>query len=151
MTSMVAVIPIASLAAANATLEGLSHGPNNFSVPAYIGPAVSHVAFHSAHDPVFEADVQALADVVWEISEGNEESRMKALIEAQGAKRGDRAPELPKSGMAEVGLYRHEEKLVYVEKAIDRTKFAADPMTYPLAIKDVAGLDEVEAVAAVGR
>ena len=144
MKSMVAIVPVARLAAANAALGELGRGHSNFSVAAYTGPVATHAAFHSWNDPVFEAHVKAIEGVIWEISEGNEEARMKALIETQGAKRGDRAPDLPKSGMAAIGLYRHEEKLVYVEKAIDRTKFAADPEAYPESIKAVAGLGDAK-------
>ena len=142
---MVAVIPIANLAAANATLEELAHGPNNFSVAAYTGPAVTHGAFHSWNDPVFEADVQAIEGVIWEISEGNHEARVKALIEAQGAQSGDQAPDLPSAGNVTAGkLYRHEGNLWSVIQSFSRTTYGADPVTYPALIRRVRNPHAVE-------
>ncbi len=52
--SMVAIIPVANILTANDTLNNTantpgkkSHGPNNFSVPAYTGAAATHGALHS--------------------------------------------------------------------------------------------------------
>lgn len=93
--SMVAIIPVANILTANDTLNNTantpgkkSHGPNNFSVPAYTGAAATHGALHSWSDPVFEAAVKAIPNVVWEISDGDPVTRTQAPITAQGAKWG---------------------------------------------------------------
>ena len=74
--SMVAIIPVAGIVAANDLLNNtagtpgkVSHGPQCFSVPAYTGQATTYGALHSWADPVFEASVQAIPGVVWEISD----------------------------------------------------------------------------------
>ena len=143
--SMVAIIPIANILSANDLLNNVaqtpgkkSHGPNNFSVPAYIGAAVTHGALHSWNDPEFEADVKAIPNVVWEISEGDPVTRTQALIAAQGAKWGAQAPQLPDSGTVTAGdLYRFEDLLWSVIQTFNRTTYNAHPSTYPALIRTV--------------
>lgn len=55
--SMCAIIPVASLIAANAALESQGFGPRNFSVPAYGGTGVTHAALHAWEDAAFTAAV----------------------------------------------------------------------------------------------
>ena len=139
MTSMVAIIPIASMAAANTTLETAGFGPRNFSVPAYTGAAVTHGALHSWHIPAFEAAVQAIAGAVVEIGEGDPITRTQALIQAQGAKWGAQAPALPSSGTVTAGsLYRFEDLLWSVIQTFSRTTYSAHPSTYPALIRRIA-------------
>ena len=143
--SMVAIIPIANILSANDLLNNVaqtpgkkSHGPNNFSVPAYTGAAVTHGALHSWNDPEFEADVKAIPNVVWEISEGDPVTRTQALIEAQGAKWGAQAPQLPDSGTVTAGdLYRYDNLLWSVIQTFNRTTYNAHPSTYPALIRTV--------------
>ena len=143
--SMVAIIPIANIMSANDLLNNVaqtpgkkSHGPQNFSVPAYIGAAVTHGALHSWNDPVFEADVKAIPNVVWEISDGDPVTRTEALIEAQGAKWGAQAPQLPDSGTVTAGnLYRYDNLLWSVIQTFSRTTYNAHPSTYPALIRTV--------------
>lgn len=144
--SMVAIIPTADLLAANNTLNNTantpgkkSHGPNCFSVPAYTGSAATHGALHSWSDPEFEADVKAIANVVWEISDGDPITRTQALIEAQGAKWGAQAAQLPDTGTVTAGsLYRFEELLWSVIQTFSRTTYNAHPSTYPALIRRIA-------------
>lgn len=144
--SMVAIIPVASLIAANNLLNNTagtqgkpSHGPNCFSVPAYIGLNPSHGALHSWSDPVFEASVQAVPGAVWEISTGDPITRTKALIEAQGAKWGAQASALPATGTVTAGsLYRFNGLLWSVIQTFSRTTYSADPSTYPALIRRIA-------------
>ena len=138
MSSMIAIIPIASMAAANATLDEAGFGPRNFSVPAYTGAAVTHGALHAWHQPAFEAAVQAIPGVVVDIGEGDPVTRTKALIEAQGAKFGAQAPALPSSGNVTAGsLYRYGDRLWSVIQTFSRTTYPADPATYPALIRVV--------------
>jgi hypothetical protein len=142
--SMVAIIPVANMLAANSTLQGTAEaptgfGPNNFSVPAYTGAAVTHGALHSWDDPVFEAAVQAIPTVVVDIGDGDPVARTKALIEAQGAKFGAQAPMLPSSGTVTAGsLYNHTDgNLWSVIQTFSRTTYSAAPSTYPALIRRV--------------
>jgi hypothetical protein len=137
--SMVAIIPAVLLDAANKKLEAAGFGPSNFSVAAYTGPGISHAAFHSWNDPAFEADVQAIAGVVWEISEGNHEARVTAMIKAQGAKWGDRAAALPDKGTVKAGdlLRDTDGNLWSVIQPFSRTTYGAAPETYPALIRRV--------------
>ena len=144
--SMVAIIPVASIIAANNLLNNTagtpgkpSHGPNCFSVPAYTGLTATHGALHAWDDPVFEASVQAIPGVVWEISTGDPITRTKALIEAQGAKWGAQAAELPSTGTVTAGsLYRFDDLLWSVIQTFSRTVYGADPSTYPALIRRIA-------------
>ena len=136
--SMVAIIPVANLLAANEALNELGHGPNNFSVPCYTGASATHGALHSWNDPVFEANVQAIQNVVWEISDGDPVTRTKALIEAQGAKWGAQALELPGTGSVTAGsMYRFDSLLWSVIQTFNRTTYSAHPSTYPALIRRV--------------
>lgn len=65
--SFSAFIPVALAEAANATLEGLGHGANNFSVPerpAGSNDTATHAGLsHLADDAVFQAHVAAIPGV----------------------------------------------------------------------------------------
>lgn len=143
--SMVAIIPVANLLSANNLLNNTagtpgvkSFGPGNFSVPAYTGLSATHAALHSWNDPEFEAAVKAIPNVVWEISEGNPVTRTKALIEAQGAKWGAQAPQLPDTGTITAGsLYRFDNLLWSVIQTFSRTTYNAHPSIYPALIRTV--------------
>lgn len=93
--SIVAIVPVAQMAAANLALEEAGFGPHNFTVAAYGATGATHAALHAWDDPVFSAAVKAIAGVVTDESTGDPVARTKALIEAQGAQWGAQAPVLP--------------------------------------------------------
>ena len=74
MSNFSASIPAANMQAANAELEELGHGPNNFSVPAYDGPSPAVALLHAWGDPEFEAAVAAIPNVT--ITQGTDPSQM---------------------------------------------------------------------------
>ena len=134
--SIVAILPVANLLAANTTLEQAGFGPNNFSVPAYTGAGASHAALHAWDDPVFTAAVKAIAGVVTQEGTGDPVARTQALITAQGAKWGAQAPALPATGNVTAGsLYRFEDELWSVIQTFSRTTYPAHPSTYPALIR----------------
>ena len=144
--SMVAIIPVAHILTANNLLNNTaqtpgvkSFGPNNFSVPAYTGLSATHGALHSWSDAAFEAAVQAIPNVVTEISNGDPVIRTQALIAAQGAKWGAQAQPLPATGTLTAGtLYRFENLLWSVIQTFSRTTYNAHPSTYPALIRRIA-------------
>ena len=141
--SIVAIIPVANLLSANASLAGQGHGENCFSVPAYGNTGATHAALHAWNDPVFAAHVKAIQNVVTDESEGDPVARTKALIEAQGDKWGAQAPMLPASGTVTAGtLYQYEEEdasttLWSVIQSFSRTTYSAHPDTYPALIRRI--------------
>lgn len=152
--SLVALIPVASLIAANAALESQGFGPRNFSVPAYGGAGVTHAALHAWDDPAFLATLKALPNVI--VDDGTREegeepastdpiTRTRELIEAQGAKWGAQAPALPTTGSVNAGgLYRFEDSLWSVIQSFDRTTYGAHPTTYPALIRRVRDPYKIE-------
>lgn len=136
--SICAIIPVASLAAANAALAAQGFGIGNFSVPAYGATGATHAALHAWDDPPFNAAVKAIAGVVYAEGTGDPVARTKALIEAQGAKWGAQAPALPTSGNVTAGsLYRLGDSLWSVIQSFNRATYGADPSTYPALIRRV--------------
>lgn len=135
--SLVAIVPVASLAAANAALEAQNFGPSNFSVPAYGATGATHAALHAWDDPAFSAAIKAVAGVVFNEGTGDPVTRTNALIVAQGAKWGDKAPDLPASGNATAGtLYRFTDaSLWWCIQTFNRTTYPAHPSTYPALIR----------------
>jgi len=143
MTSLVAVIPVANLAAANAALEAQGFGPGNFSVPCYTGAGVTHAALHCWNNPAFFAAVQALPNVAVDIGTGDDKVRTQALIEAQGATWGSKSPWLPDTGTVTAGeMYRYPEtngeySLWSIIQTFNRSTFNAPPETYPALCRRV--------------
>lgn len=140
--SLCAIIPVASLAAANASLEAAGFGPRNFSVPAYGATGATHASLHAWEDAAFIAAVKAIPGVVWEESGGDPVARTQALIAAQGAKWGDQAPMLPTSGNATAGtLYAYNRngtrELWYCIQTFSRSTYGAAPETYPALIRRI--------------
>lgn len=143
--SLVAVIPVASLAAANATLQVAGFGASNFLVPAYSGAAPTHAALHSWTNAVFETAVTGIAGVVTNIGTGDPVTRTKALIEAQGAKWGAQSPALPSTGSVTAGTYyRYGLDLWYVIQTYSRTTYPQEPSTLPALICRVRPVAIVE-------
>lgn len=140
--SIVAIIPVASLAAANSMLETAGFGPRNFSVPAYGATGATHAALHAWDDPAFVSAVKAIPSVVWEESSGDPITRTQALIAAQGAKWGAQAPMLPTSGNATAGtLYAYDRngtrELWYCIQTFSRSTYGAAPEAYPALIRRI--------------
>lgn len=144
--SLVAIVPVANLLAANQALEAQGFGPENFSVPVYANAGASFAALHAAGDNVFIAAVKALANVIWEESTGDPIARTQALIAAQGGQWGARAADLPSSGNAIAStLYRYGDSLWWCIQTFNRTTFSAHPSTYPSLIRIVRQPGQVEA------
>ena len=141
--SLVAIIPVANLISANATLSEQGHGEHCFSVPAYNNTGPTHAALHAWDDPAFAAHVKALPGVVTEESSGDPVARTEALIDAQGAKWGAQAPMLPTSGTVTAGtLYQYAEPdesvtIWSVIQSFSRTAYSAHPDTYPALIRRI--------------
>jgi hypothetical protein len=63
MANFSASIPVALVEAANAHLDSLGYGPNNFSIPASAdGVAATHAGFHCWHDAAFRQAIQDMVD-----------------------------------------------------------------------------------------
>ncbi len=136
MTSLCAIIPVANLAAANASLEAAGFGPRNFSVPAYGATGATHAALHAWNDAAFIAAVGAIPGVVLDNSSGDPVARTQALIAAHGAKWGAQAPALPTTGNVTAGgLYRFEDGMWSVIQTFNRTTYGAHPSTYPALLR----------------
>ena len=137
--SLVAILPVASVAAANASLEAQGFGPNNFNVPAYGSTGPTFGALHCWDSPAFATAVKALAGVSVDESAGDPVTRTAALIASKSAKWGDQAPALPTSGNATAGtLYRFTDgTLWYCIQTFSRTTYGAHPSTYPALIREL--------------
>lgn len=106
--SLCAIIPVANMASANATLQGLGFGEDNFQVPSYVNGVAKYGSLHAWNDTAFSDAVKAIPSVIWEESDGDPVSRTNELIQAQGAKYGAQAPALPTTGNTVTGnLYRY--------------------------------------------
>lgn len=147
MTSMVAILPVADMIAANTTLQEAGFGPQNFSVPAYVGPAVSFGALHAWNDPAFDAAVQAIPNVMVDIGTGDPVTRTQAMITSKSAKWGAQATMLPSTGTVTAGdLYRYgDNELWSVIQTFSRTTYNQPPATYPALIRKVHQPGVVEA------
>lgn len=136
--SIVAIVPVAQLLAANAALQTAGYGPRNFSVPAYSAPGATHAAMHTWGDPGFAAAVKALPGVVFDELPGDPVVRTKDLIQAQGAQWGAQAPTLPSTGNVTAGsLWQLDGTLWWVIQTFNRTTFPLPPATYPALIRRV--------------
>ena len=127
-----ASIPAADMQAANAELEELGHGPNNFAVPAYAGPSPSVALLHSWGDPAFEAAVASLPNVT--ITQGTDPVAMTtAAAEAKGSTWGSDAQ--PLTGTVSPGLYRDSESVLWwVIQSYDTATYP-DPTAIPALIR----------------
>lgn len=144
--SICAIIPVASLAAANAALEAQGFGIGNFSVPAYGATGATHAALHAWDDPPFNAAVKTIAGVVYADGTGDPVARTNTLIDAQGAKWGAQAPTLPTTGNVTAGsLYRFEDTLWSVIQTFNRSTYGAHPNTYPALIRSIRDPRKAEA------
>jgi len=130
-----AAIPVENLQAANAQLESLGFGPNNFSVPLYAGPTASYALLTAWSDPVFEAAVLALPGV--SVVYGTDPVATTGQIAADvGTDWGREAP--PLEGVVTPGLYRQgtgpQSILWYVIQTYD-TAVYPDPLVIPALVR----------------
>lgn len=134
---IVAIIPVAQMAAANAALEP-SWGPLNFSVPAFGSGNPTHGCLHDwGTKPAFVAAIKAQAGVTWNEGTGDPAARLRTLLAAANAQWGAEAPPLPSSGSALANkLYRFgADELWWCIQTFNRTTFPAHPSTYPALIR----------------
>ena len=103
MSNFSAIIPVASMGAANEALEILGYGPNNFSVPAFNGANPGFGLFHAWNDPAFQADVAAIPNVTISTLPDNPETLVTEVTNAVGATWAQNA--LPLTGVVTPGLY----------------------------------------------
>jgi len=146
--SIVAIVPVAQMAAANLALEEEGFGPGNFSVPAYGATGATHAALHAWEDAAFRAALALVPGVVVgdPEDEGDPITLTAALIEAQGAKWGAQAPELPTTGNVTAGsLYRFEDALWSVIQTFNRSTYGRHPNTYPALIRRIRDPRKAEA------
>ena len=106
--SIVAIIPVANLAAARRTAGRRGYGPNNFSVAAYAQPTPTHAVLHAWSTGAFATAGQGVARRhLHQKAPATPVARTQALIAAQSAKWGAQAPDLPSAGNATANtLYR---------------------------------------------
>ncbi len=132
MSNFSASIPVADMQAANAELEELGHGPNNFSVPAYAGPSPSAGLLHAWGDPVFEAAVAAIDGVV--INQGEDPAQTTTdAASAAGATWGQDA--LPLTGTVTPGLYVDANNVLWWVIQSYNTAVYPDPALIPALIR----------------
>lgn len=142
---IVAIVPVANLAAANASLQAQGFGPGNFSVPAYGATGATHAALHAWDDPAFSAAIKAVAGVVFNEGTGDPVTRTNALIEAQGAKWGAKVEEAPKAGYVEAGdMLKEDGSLWSVIQRFDRSVYGAPLDTYPALVRRLRDPQERE-------
>lgn len=145
--SIVAIVPVAQLVAANAALELAGFGPRNFTVAAYGATGATHAAMHAWEDAAFRAALALVPGVVVGApeDEGDPITLTAALIAAQGAKWGAQAAELPATGTVTAGdVYRFEDSLWSIIQSFDRTTYGEHPDTYPALIRRLRDPYKVE-------
>lgn len=136
--SICAIIPAASLQAANDALEAAGYGPQNFSVVCYNGVNPSHAALHAwASDTAFVSALKALPGVVFDDSEGDPVARTQTLIQAQGAAWSAQAAEY--GGKLKAGnLYRYTDETIWsCIQPYDTAVYSEHPSRYPAMITQV--------------
>lgn len=141
-------IPIASLAAANATLEAAGWGPGNFSIPVFVGSPMPQVAVlhHYATDATFRAACVAIPGATVR-DYGTLQIGMADTAAALGGHWGGDAPALV--GTVTPGLYRATDAdgggLWWVIQAFDRAVFGLPLATYPALVRQARIPGEVTA------
>lgn len=128
-------IPVANLAAANASLEGQGFGPRNFSVPVYTGAVPQFAALHAWGSNLgpFYAAVKALPGVVWSEAAGEPQTRVDAVLAGIQAKWAGSAQ--PLTGVVTPGLYVDAQGVFWwVIQQYDTAVFP-DPTLLPALIR----------------
>lgn len=134
--SIVAIVPLANLAAANAALEAAGWGLNNFSVPAFGNGNPTHACLHAWGPVALETAIKALPGVTVNQGAGEPAARLRTLLSGV-AQWGDDAPTLPTSGNAVANtLYSYaDDTLWWCIQTFSRTTFGAHPSIYPALIR----------------
>jgi len=140
MSNFSASIPVANMQAANAFLAGTdgnplntnNFGPNNFSVPAYSGPSPTVGLLHAWGDPVFEAAVASIPNVV--ITQGTDPVVMTTeAATTAGVTWGNDAQ--PLTGTVSPGLYRDTDNVLWWVIQSYNTATYPDPTVIPALIR----------------
>lgn len=134
MSSISAIVSIADKQAVNADLELQGFGKWNFSVPCYTNGAISHVALHAWHEPVFLAALQAIPEVTLNDEVVDPVSGTGEVIADEGAQWGANAPLL--EGTTVVGtLYRDADGTLWNCIQSYNTATYPDPYIIPALIR----------------
>ena len=105
--SISARIPLASMAAANATLAAQGFGPGNFSVPVFTDKVTpTHATLHAWGPDAFVTALKALPGVVVSEAVGTPQQRVEGALAGVSGRYGSNAPLL--EGQVTPGLYRRE-------------------------------------------
>lgn len=141
---IVAIIPVANLAAANAALLAAGWGPNNFSVPAYGSGNPTHAACHAWGPAGLITAIKAQPGVIWQEGSGDPGARLRALLSGV-AQWADDAPPLPTSGNAIANtLYSYGDgEIWWCIQTFSRTTFGLPPSNYPALIRRARRPNEV--------
>jgi hypothetical protein len=136
---IVAIVPLASMAAANAALQAAGWSQPGwapcFSVPAYGNGNPTHAACHAYGPAALITAIKAVSGVVFNEGTGDPAARLRTLLSGV-AQWGDDAPALPISGNALANrLYRFGDELWWCIQTFNRTTFPAHPSTYPALIR----------------
>lgn len=145
--SIVAIVPVAQLAAANAALELAGFGPRNLSVAAYGATGATHAALHAWEDAAFREALALVPGVVVGApeDEGDPITLIAALVAAQGAKWGAKVEEAPKAGYVEAGdMLKEDGSLWSVIQRFDRSVYGAPLDTYPALVRRLRDPQERE-------
>jgi len=130
--SFSAVISVADMAAANATLESQGFGPGNFSVPVYDGPRATHATLHAWTDAAFQSAVEAIPGVTVSTTGATPAERVENALSGLG-EWGGNAPLL--EGQVSPGLHRDADgALWWVIQPYD-TNTWPDPAIIPALVR----------------
>ena len=136
MSSLCAIIPVANTTTANDALALQGFGNQNFSVPLYTNGSPSFVGLHTWNDTAFVTAVKAIANVIWEESDGDPTTRFNDLANANSVKWGANAPPLTGTTVAGV-LYRHTDNTLWNCIQPYNTATWSDPTVIPALIRQV--------------
>lgn len=103
MNNFSAIIPVANMQSANDALEAQGFGPNNFTIPAYNGANPGFAALHAWFDQSFLSAVEALPNVVINMSVAPPTGQVSDVTFSVGAQWSQSA--LPLEGVVTPGLY----------------------------------------------
>ena len=109
-----------------------SHGPNNFSVPAYNSPTAGVALLHAWGDPEFEAAVAAIPNVTIKQGTGPAATTKEAAT-AKNSTWGQDAK--PLTGTVTPGLYRDENDVLWWVIQPYDTGVYPDPIVIPSQIR----------------
>jgi hypothetical protein len=126
--SIVAVVPVANLIAANAALAAWGPGPH-FSVSGLSATGLTHGALHDwGGNPAYVAAIKALPGVLVDETPGEPGTRLRALFAGVNAQWPVVAPPFPNSGLTVAGrIYSFGSELWLSIVAFNRTTFPGPP------------------------